>query len=422
MSKIGGAIALLSHMWLNLDLVVFSLVVKVIHSYGLKNYFSFKDGADVSFKLNNKVPEEVSKGKNISTVLGVKGANGSGKTNLLKSLGFLSVFCTESFQLKEDEKIHADSYFRSENPSEFYIEFTSNNTFYRYEVGVTRTQVIYERLYRKLSKKSGDKTTRTVLILDRKENSIIDRLDELSYLDVILLKSNASVISTAYNYKLSGDPVVIHDLHGFFSSIKTNVGYTGLKDYASTTENIYVASSFYKNNEEAFSFVKKIIIDSDLGISDIEIRTRTDEDGKEIDYPIFEHEVAGGNQWLTSFDESSGTKSLYVKLALYWLVIKIGGVLVMDEFDINCHAFMLPRLVALFTDENININDAQFIFTSHNTEIIDTLGKYRTYLVNKECNESYCYRLDEIKGDILRSGRLISPVYKEGKIGGVPKL
>ncbi|RLO37994.1 abortive infection protein, partial [Serratia marcescens] len=49
-------------------------------------------------------------------------------------------------------------------------------------------------------------------------------------------------------------------------------------------------------------------------------------------------------------------------------------------------------------------------------------GKYRTYLVNKEKNESYCYRLDEIKGDILRHGRLISPVYKEGKIGGVPKL
>ena len=94
----------------------------------------------------------------------------------------------------------------------------------------------------------------------------------------------------------------------------------------------------------------------------------------------------------------------------------------MDEFDINYHAFILPKLISLFENKDINKKTAQFIFTSHNTEIIDTLGKYRTYLVNKENNESYCYRLDEIQGDILRNDRLISPIYKEGKIGGVPKL
>ena len=42
--------------------------------------------------------------------------------------------------------------------------------------------------------------------------------------------------------------------------------------------------------------------------------------------------------------------------------------------------------------------------------------------VNKEKNESYLYRLDEIDGDIIRNDRPLSPVYKAGKIGGVPKL
>jgi hypothetical protein len=53
---------------------------------------------------------------------------------------------------------------------------------------------------------------------------------------------------------------------------------------------------------------------------------------------------------------------------------------------------------------------------------MDTLGKYRTFLVNKENNESFGYRLDEIPGDMLRNDRLISPIYNEGKIGGIPKL
>ncbi|TXE64246.1 AAA family ATPase [Serratia nematodiphila] len=395
----------------------------MIHSYGLKNYFSFKDGADVSFRLNNKVPRDISQGKGVTTVLGIKGANGSGKTNLLKALDFMSEFCTKSFFLKEDENIDADSYFRSKKPSEFYIEFTKDDVFYRYELGVVSEFVVYEKLYRKITNKSdNEKGTRTILILEREMNEVKYRLEELSFLDVILLKKNASIISTAFNYKLSGDPRAIYSVYSFFDSITTNVCYTGLKDYASTPDNIHTASKFYNSNEAVFEFVKKIIIDSDLGISDIEIRKRTTEDGKELFYPIFQHDVQGENKWLTSYDESSGTRSLFIKLGLYWIAIQDGGVLALDEFDINCHAFMLPRLINLFTNESINVKNAQFIFTSHNTEVIDTLGKYRTYLVNKEKNESYCYRLDEIKGDILRHGRLISPVYKEGKIGGVPKL
>ncbi|EJL6274821.1 hypothetical protein NMR36_002930, partial [Vibrio cholerae] len=57
--------------------------------------------------------------------------------------------------------------------------------------------------------------------------------------------------------------------------------------------------------------------------------------------------------------------------------------------------------------------------TAHNTEVMDALGRYRTILVNKEGNESYCYRLDEVS--MLRNDRPISPLYKKGKIGGVPK-
>jgi hypothetical protein len=53
---------------------------------------------------------------------------------------------------------------------------------------------------------------------------------------------------------------------------------------------------------------------------------------------------------------------------------------------------------------------------------MDHLGKYRTYLVNKKNNESYGYRLDEIPGDILRNDRPVSTPYRNGKIGGVPKI
>jgi hypothetical protein len=53
---------------------------------------------------------------------------------------------------------------------------------------------------------------------------------------------------------------------------------------------------------------------------------------------------------------------------------------------------------------------------------MDKLGKYKIVIVNKEENESYLYRLDEIPGDILRPDRPITPAYRANKIGGKPRI
>ena len=106
----------------------------------------------------------------------------------------------------------------------------------------------------------------------------------------------------------------------------------------------------------------------------------------------------------------------------YALAARVGGVLCLDEFDINLHPYILPVLVNLFLDPETNVGQGQFIFTTHNNEILDDLGRYRTYIVDKDDNQSYCYRLDEIPGDILRNDRPITTVYRQGKIGGIPRL
>ncbi|SPY96860.1 Predicted ATPase [Proteus mirabilis] len=138
--------------------------------------------------------------------------------------------------------------------------------------------------------------------------------------------------------------------------------------------------------------------------------------------PWFVYDVDGEVEFLSFHNQSSGTKSLYKQSLLYYFVIEHGSVLVMDEFDINLHPHILPHLIDFFLDEDINKNNAQLLFTTHNTEILDILGRYRTYLVNKDGTESFCYRLDEIKGDIIRNDRSIAKVYNQGKIGGVPRL
>lgn len=143
---------------------------------------------------------------------------------------------------------------------------------------------------------------------------------------------------------------------------------------------------------------------------------------KKNSFPIFHHIVEDQELPVYPLTESSGTKYLYRMLLSYFITIAQGGVFVADEFDIYLHPDILPKILALFTNESANTTGAQLLFSAHDVDVLDICGKYRTHLVNKDNNASYTYRLDEIPGDVLRNDRPISTPYKEGRIGGVPRV
>ena len=153
------------------------------------------------------------------------------------------------------------------------------------------------------------------------------------------------------------------------------------------------------------------------------IKTRKDEQNNDVFYPVFIHTVESQKSEPLLYEmESSGTKALYNKLEFYYLTLKSGGVLVLDEFDINLHPDILPHLLNLFIKKENNPLNAQIIFTTHSNELMDILGRYRTYLVQKENGESFCYRLDELPAELLRNDRPISTPYRKHLIGGYPKI
>ncbi|MDF2074111.1 ATP-binding protein [Pseudomonas mendocina] len=385
----------------------------MIYSFGASNLNSFKDGFQVSFELGSKVPKSVSRGKKLANVIGIKGANASGKTNILKALSLIAEVGTNSFSLKPDHRLGFSSYFDCSRNSKFYIDLEAGGIRYIYEITANEKNILRERIYKKISRKT--------LILERQDNKIITRSQDLSELDIIELRSNASVISTAFQYKFKTPPVDLLNIYKALSLVRGNVYSFGVNENPSffKSENV---SHLYFHNPEALDFAKSHIKKSDLGIVDVVVNERIDDDGSKRYFPLFLHSTDKSNHYLTIYEQSSGTVSLYKKLWVYWFVLKFGGTLVLDEFDANCHPMLLPSLISLFDDPEANPNDAQFIFTAQNSEILDTLGKYRTILVNKEQGESYCYRLDEIPGDLVRNDRPISPLYRDGKLGGIPKL
>ncbi|MBM6550763.1 AAA family ATPase [Marinomonas ostreistagni] len=385
--------------------------------YGFENFFGFKEGANISFR----VPEQYSNDSGISKLLCIKGKNASGKTNLIKALSFLSNFCTKSFDDYEpDDLLNYEPFFDSEDPSNFFVNFIINNTEYVYELSITESSVLSERLYRKNNRKT--------LILERIDNEINYSIASLSILRSIKLRKNVSLFSIYKQHNLDSenkktDLSAIEDTYIFFNKMIFNVSYTGLEETGSMPSFVSKISKIFYERPEALEFTKNIIKECDTGITDIKVFKRKNEESGKISYvPLFYHSHNKKDHKLHYYFESTGTRSLYDQLGKYEIVLQLGGILCLDEFDINLHPHILPKLISLFEDKETNPNDAQLIFTTHNTEIIDHLGKYKVYLVEKENNECFSYRLDEIPGELLRNDRSIARIYNSGKIGGTPKI
>ena len=371
--------------------------------FGGRNFYSFKEDFDVSLEHKDEV----------LSVLGIKGANASGKTNIMKALSFICAFMSDSFsEFPPDKGMFVKPFFNDEKNMELYIHFKVENIEYKYEMECTQELLIKETFSRKES--------RWTTILIREEENIIECINELEELKAITIhRTNASIISIAHQYGLK-------ELETFYrfpenSSINVNIlgKLTNNEHFLAYRE----ISKIYFADKELLDVISTILNKADTGISQIEIIELEDKITKELTYePLFHHKADDIIYKLQYFEESNGTQLLYRQLGIYVEALMNGMLVAYDEFDIGLHPDLSLMIIDLFEDKEKNKNGAQLIFSSHHSEVIDKLGKYRLVFVNKKDNESYLYRLDEIPGDILRPDRSIMPAYNSRKIGGRPEV
>ncbi len=377
------------------------------------NINSFKEEADLNFEFSGKTPDNVKKGRNATNVLCIKGANSSGKTNIFKVLDILSRVCGFGAKLENNERLYVDTYFFNSEPAKINVEFTFNKVDYRYHIELNDKQVISEKLHYKLD------SSRFRVVYERQNDKVTKSSPQFKELNGIILKPNSSVMALLSSNKFASDMKILDNARLFFAYMIINVGSSGHVDIKKDT--FELTESYYKN-KELFDDVKKVIMLVDSSIKDIIIRDSINPDGKKIYYPMFVFIENNEKVELPFRYISSGISKLYEMLEVYFLVQNSGGILALDEFDIHLHPHLLPILLALFDDSRLNKNNAQIIVSTHNTELIDILGKYRVVIVNKIDNESVCYRLDELIDKPLRNDRNISSLYIDGKLGGVPTI
>lgn len=141
-----------------------------------------------------------------------------------------------------------------------------------------------------------------------------------------------------------------------------------------------------------------------------------------VDYIYSYHKDIDGNDVKFKFtEESEGTQIIAGLLGIFLSALDRGATLVIDELERSLHPLLLTEVIRLFKDKRYNTNNAQLIFTAHNTDILDAdlLRVSEIAVVKKNIKEgTVLTRVSAFEG--IRNVTNFRKQYLNGAFSGIP--
>ena len=371
---------------------------------------------------------------------GVFGANGSGKSNLLKAMDDMRGHVLHSFRRGDPEgriprrPFVLDQARRAE-PTEFEVDLVLNGVRHQYGFSFNDDRVIREWAcwYPK---------GRPALIFQRTSKGIdagrVERQKTRAVQE--LVRPNALFLSAA----ASANHAALLPLYQWFSRnlVLAEADSRPFRQ-ALTTEML--------GDETQRDRVLALLRAADLGVTGarkqepdpvmherlrraIRILEGTDGEPDSDEGPAFEelgvrlvHRGAEGEEVeLDAGDESLGTRVWFGLIGPVVQALESGSVFLADELDASLHPALATELVRLFQDPGTNPRRAQLIFNSHDSTLLGDavddrlLGRDQIWFTEKSGDGST--RLYPLLDLAPRKQEAIGKRYLEGRYGATPIL
>ena len=393
--------------------------------FTVKNFKSIRDEItlDMQAAAITEHEDRVIKDKDNQVFLPVSvlyGPNGGGKSNILEALQTLSskvlrpLYAAENVQdpslLWKNLVIepYAFSLDTQEKPTEFELFFRTAVAEYRYILVIKRTSVIYEKLDR-IKLLTGRKSA----LFERSEKEIALK-GSLSKLKISDGLSETLPLLSYLGITYRKNEVIGDVFHWFERKLR-------FLNYGNPIQEVQTA---FSDSEEIKRLVLLMIQEMDLDIVNFRIRKK---ENNHIEV-FTTHRVEDQETELNLAEESSGTQKLFALLPFIARSLLNGTTLVIDELDAKLHPLLLRYLIMLFSDMEINRQNAQLIFTSHDLSTMSSeiFRRDEIWFVAKGKDQnSKLYSLVEFKnnkGESIRKDAKFDKQYLEGKYGADPYL
>lgn len=412
----------------------------MIQSFRFSNFRSFKEEASLSLEpvlAFREFPANVFLDGPFR-ILGqaaIYGANASGKSNVVKAIGFMRNFVLISSRLGSIDAIPVEPFLlhpeSSARPSLFEVAFVLEGVSFRYGFRVSRNAVEEEWLYRSEAPRRKDR-----LCFER-------RAGDIQYGPGIpgagrkAVKAETLLPNALLLPRLDQNNVEIaKTVMRFFSEL---VVISGSND--ELFEN-YTNQAFSQTDSR--DALLEIIRLADKTISDIGIDRQTISVGMlppPIRATLPSRLAETGNLDQTSvkmirpdtagtpisFDmdgqESEGTVKLFHLSGPVHDILQNGRIAVVDELEAKLHPHLVAKLLSLFQSRETNPQNAQLIFVTHDTHLLSfgNLRRDQVWFCEKDASgASDFYSLAEMKGVRVRKAANLERQYIRGRYGAIP--
>jgi len=364
----------------------------------------------------------------------VYGANAAGKTNLISALRAMKEFVLESTKKQPDDEIPVAPFLlddeTKDQPTEFDLIFVAKGIKYQYGFSATSKQVLDEWLIAYPNGRPQKWFTRQ---FDTESNKYIwstgNSLLGQKQLWQDSTRSNALFLSTATQLNSA-------QLKPIFSWFKSTLRIGSVAGWNPT----YTASLCDTSEQrmKILDFLKAADLDiQDLNITSEKISLKhlpnsmPDEVKQQLlvdmkDKQIYDiktvHRGAQGQSVEFDFaNESDGTKKLFAFAGPWLDVLEKGRVLFIDELHDNLHPKLVRFLVDLFHSKKTNPNNAQLVFTTHETSILNQAVFRRDQIWFCEKGQDQSTTLYPLTDFSPKKGREnLEDAYLAGRYGAIP--
>ena len=428
----------------------------MIQELKFKNFKSFKDEVCLSFEATKDTTfedyqvVEVADGVRLLRFAMVYGANASGKSNLLDAIDFLrDFFFNKADDMSEPTgtvpfKLDA---FTPNEPSEFSLKFYVGETKYWYELKLTATQVLSEKLYFYDSpqpKKLFDRTLengQSVIVFNpatvkisaaAKEELSLRCLPNMSFFAaknrVNLAIERIDVAKEWLRKNLM--PMIRPTTLMFDYASKKMFSDAALKEYLldfvhQADFNISDIKSDKVSEVVPQSIVRMLLADESTP-DEVKEKLKSEQSFTTIQ-TMFEHTVRnerGVETYLMNTEsQSEGTRRTFGLEAAIYEAMETESFLFVDEIEASLHPELVEFILQKFLSKK---SRAQLLVTTHYDMLLNSVGddlirKDSVWFTEKKENGSTdLYSLVEYKG--LNRISSFQKAYRNGVFGALPNI
>ena len=385
--------------------------------FRVKNFLSIQDEQVLSLVANDdkQLKDNTFQASNLTLLksVAIYGANAAGKSNVIKAMKIMQEIVLPIWQnRKRGDIIPGAPFLLGDNKHEvleFEVSFIAKDVQekemkYTYGFQVTRERILKEWLFaypndieqkwfiRTYNQQQNEYEYKFENFIDTKEANE-KTIDNVLFLDAAVQWNNKQ----------------LQPIYDWFRTI--NISSFSRNSFIFENALGFSMGILQEKKEEFLEYFR----DVDLDIENIMLKnahdiymTHLNQRGQPIELPF---------TW-----ESDGTQRFFEFLGPIIDTLEKGMILVVDELHNHFHPMMTKYIIQLFHNKQINKKNAQLIFTTHETSVLDNeiFRKDQIYFCEKVNKATQLYSISDFDG--LREDIDFEKSYLLGRFGALPDI